>query len=41
MKKEDWIKNNLYAELPERDGFTILFRKFDTGTWMDSLKEKK
>lgn len=38
MKKEDWIKNNLYAELPERDGITTLFRKFDSGTWMVQCK---
>jgi hypothetical protein len=38
MSKENWKLNNLYAELPEREGITTLFRKFDTGTWIVQYK---
>jgi hypothetical protein len=37
MRREEMIP--LYQELQDRDGMTVLFRKFDTGTWIFQFNE--
>lgn len=38
MNKESLVKKDLYKELPEKEGISTLFRKFEERTWIFQFK---